>query len=68
MWNQHELENVKKELELRHDEMLGRHAKELKEILASQAEELRQLYADRRELESLEEAMVAALRKFNTPP
>jgi hypothetical protein len=27
MWNQHELENVKKELELRHDEMLGRHAK-----------------------------------------
>ena len=68
MWNQDELERTKKEIDSRRDEMLERHAKELKNMLSDQAAELRRLDDDRNELEALEEAMGAALRKFKMPP
>ncbi len=47
--------------------MLDRHTKELKEMLAAQAAELRRLEDDRDELEALEKAIGAALRKFKAP-
>ncbi len=67
MWDHNELELAKKELESRRDEMLDRHTKELKEMLAAQAAELRRLEDDRDELEALEKAIGAALRKFKAP-
>ena len=67
MWDQSELELAKKELESRRDEILERHSKNLKEMLAAQAAELRQLEDDRDELEALEKAIGAALRKFKAP-
>ena len=67
MWDQAELERTKKEIESRRDEMLDRHSKELKELLAKQADELSCLKNDRDELEALDAAISAALRKFKGP-
>ena len=53
MWDLAELERTKKQLEVRRDEMLDRHAKELKQVLTNHAEELRQLDTDQREIEGL---------------
>jgi len=67
MWDLAELERTKKQLEGRRDEMLDRHAKELKQILTNHAEELRQLDTDQREIESLEKTIDSVLRKFRAP-
>ena len=67
MLDQAELERTKKEIESRRDEMLDRHSKELKELLAKQADELSCLKNDRDELEALDAAISAALRKFKGP-
>jgi len=67
MWDLAELERTKKALEGRRDEMLDRHAKELKQVLTSHAEELRQLDTDQREIEDLEKTIDSVLRKFRAP-
>lgn len=67
MWDQSELELAKNEIESRRDEMLERHGQELRAMLLKQAEELRQLENDRDELQALEQAIGAALRKFKAP-
>ena len=67
MWDLAELERTKKALEGRRDEMLDRHAKELKQVLTNHAEELRQLDTDQREIEDLEKTIDSVLRKFRAP-
>jgi len=67
MWDLAELERTKKQLEVRRDEMLDRHAKELKQVLTNQAEELKQLDTDQREIEDLEKTIDSVLRKFRAP-
>jgi len=67
MWDLAELERTKKHLEVRRDEMLDRHAKELKQVLTNQAEELKQLDTDQREIEDLEKTIDSVLRKFRAP-
>jgi hypothetical protein len=64
MWDRGEFELIKKEIASRREEMLTRHARELRDSLIKQAEELKVLDAAQSDLDALEQAMSAIVCKF----
>ena len=64
MWDKGDLERMKTDIGARRDAMLERHAKALKELILGHADELRQLDADHKEIEALEEAIDTLSRKI----
>jgi len=64
MWNQGEFELIKREIVSRREEALTRHARELRDALTKQADELKVLDAAQSDLDALEQAMNAIASKF----
>jgi hypothetical protein len=67
IWDPAELERIKNEIKSRRDDILSKHAQELKEIFSRHAAELKALDTDDAELDAFEQAIDAMSRRFKPP-